>query len=157
MRDRILIRGTLFVALLATACGGGDGPVAARPPPPPPLPPPQDSRIQLIEDQIRVLFAAADVQSAVTRFRALQDDVTAGRSSDAEVKLLDLVDFTLDRFHTGQLLDPAGTAPPTTEEAVADLVEDLFDFVGIPAPVIEPETLREQIAEEILKMTAIYK
>ena len=90
-----------------------------------------------LQSQIIALFpsSAVSLQNAALRhLRNIEKDLESGNVSGAQKKMLGLVDYIYQKFGNGQLLDPNGAAPPTTEQAVCVVVNGLYEFVGLTGP-----------------------
>jgi len=72
--------------------------------------------------------------SAISKLNSIQSALLHNDLELARKKMLTLVDFTLQKFKIGRLLDPNGSRPPTTVEAVCALIDGLYDLVKLPGP-----------------------
>lgn len=82
---------------------------------------------ELIDD----LFKGGLKNAAYTQCGNTKRQLDRGETADAIGKALDLIGFILDHYAGGRLQDPNGSAPPTTEEAVAELINLLLALVGL--------------------------
>lgn len=92
---------------------------------------------QGLQAQLVALFPsnATSLQNAALRhLRNIERDLSGGNVAGAQSKMLSLVDFIFQKFNNGQLLDPNGSAPPTTDQAVCVVVNSLYEFVGLTGP-----------------------
>jgi len=89
-----------------------------------------------IRAQIVALFPAPGPRTAaLAQFDIIARRMAAGLTADAQSKMQDLVAFTVQKLGAQKLLDPNGPNPPTTQGAVLDLINALYAFVGLGAPV----------------------
>lgn len=83
---------------------------------------------------IRPLFPrSADRNAAIAQFNSVVRALTkkpVADSAAARHHALNLIDFTLKKYHAGQLTDRAG--PPTPEERLAAMVNGILCIVGLP-------------------------
>lgn len=85
------------------------------------------------EDLISELFPTPGLSRAASvQLRNIWRDIVRGNDEDALIKARYFMAFTLAKLQNGQLGDPNGAAPPTTAEAVALLLNGVFEFVGVP-------------------------
>lgn len=136
MRKTLAACGLLCVLVAALACERRAGPSAPEGGPDDVgtsashLPGPDASDIEALID---ALFPPPGLRNAArAQFRNIDRQLHRGEVEDARDKMFDLVEFTLAKLENDQLLDPPG--PQTTEEAVAELLNALFQFVGFPDP-----------------------
>ncbi|HKY59451.1 MAG TPA: hypothetical protein VJP59_00425 [Gemmatimonadota bacterium] len=111
---------------LAGGCADDDGPTDPGP----------DLPADLIT-RIEALFP-----EGATREMAF-DRVSAILEQASEELLLDFVVFGSTELEAGRLLDPAGTDPPTTEGALAELFEAVADEAGLEPPPVSEAALAE--------------
>jgi len=89
-----------------------------------------------IRAQIVALFPAPGPRTAaLAQFDIIARRMATGLTADAQSKMQDLVAFTVQKLGAQKLLDPNGPNPPTTQGAVLDLINALYAFVGLGAPV----------------------
>src|SRR2546422_3254468 len=85
-----------------------------------------------IDAMITALFPTGDLlMSAQDFFNNIKTKVNKGDPATlamAPSKTLKFVDFTINNYRRGKLLDPNGGNPPTTQAAVVDLINALFCF-----------------------------
>ena len=85
------------------------------------------------EDLVAGLFPRPGLSRAASvQLRNIWRDVVRGNDEEALIKARYFMAFTLAKLNNGQLNDPNGAAPPTTTEAVALLLNGVFEFVGVP-------------------------
>jgi len=115
------------VALVATlAACSSDGPT-----------PPSDGNgvPAAIQAQIDALFPEGNLrQSATMRVEDVLDQADGGQTALAQSTFVDFVGFGAAQAAAGALLDPNDAAPPTTESALATLVNDVADEAGLAVP-----------------------
>src|SRR3989449_8342361 len=86
-----------------------------------------------INQLLIALFPAGSLlDSARDQLNNIQPLLAQGDLPGAQSTALHLADFTIKGYRAGQLLDPNGTLPLTTREAVVPLFDVLFSFVGLP-------------------------
>ena len=86
-----------------------------------------------LEAGIAALFPGPGlVRAAQAQVRNILRDLERGNDQDALLKARDFRGFALQRYERGQLLDPNGGGAPTTEEALASLLNGIFEAVGVP-------------------------
>ena len=104
-----------------------------------------------IRQQIDALFPPPGLRkSARSQFDNIERQWNRGEVEDARAKVLELIDFTVTNWKEGRLLDPNGSAPPTTERAVITLIASLNRFVGLQAPEISEAAFSEDGAVEVV-------
>ncbi len=84
-----------------------------------------------IQDLIDVLFPGVLRNPTTQQCNNVERQLNSGETDDAIGKVFDLIGFILDHHADGRLNDPNGSAPPTTEEAVAELINLLLALVGL--------------------------
>lgn len=77
------------------------------------------------------LLQTGHEQRARDFFKSLSLRRSAGDLPGARKQVLQLIDYLLLRFEREELEDPNGGDPPTTEEALALLIQRLLEFVGL--------------------------
>jgi len=86
-----------------------------------------------INQLLIALFPAGPLlDSARNQLNNIQPLLAQGDIPGAQSTALQLADFTIKGYRAGQLLDPNGTLPLTTPEAVVQLFDALLSFVGLP-------------------------
>src|SRR2546422_6127503 len=86
-----------------------------------------------INQLLIALFPAGSLlDSARDQLNNIQPLLAQGDLPGAQSTALHLADFTIKGYRAGQLLDPNGTLPLTTREAVVQLFDVLLSFVGLP-------------------------
>lgn len=88
-----------------------------------------------INDRIRELFPQSVTPEAHRLFDQVKSELGDGDLDAARDAAFDLIDLAL----TADLEDPSG--PETTEEALSDLIDLLFTFVGFDAPNLGADDL----------------
>jgi hypothetical protein len=68
----------------------------------------------------------------LTQLRNVGREILRGNTEEALDKARDLAAFARQKFETGRLLDPNGSAPPSTAEALAQFINGLYEFAGLP-------------------------
>src|SRR5438876_1425952 len=117
----------------------------------PPLPT-QSPRADLLSDDalsvghinqlLIALFPAGPLlNSARDQLNDIQPLLAQGDLPGAQSTALHLADFTIKSYRAGQLLDPNGTLPPTTPEAIVQLFDALLSFVGLPPSGLNSDAL----------------
>jgi len=117
----------------------------------PPLPT-QSPRADLLSDDalsvghinqlLIALFPAGPLlNSARDQLNDIQPLLAQGDLPGAQSTALHLADFTIKGYRAGQLLDPNGTLPLTTPEAVVQLFDALLSFVGLPPSGLTSDAL----------------
>lgn len=122
----------LLIGGLAVACHDGRQIVPTQPPSFQ-----TTSDYNSLKAQIIALFPTGSVSlrnAALRHLRNIQSALADGNLPLAQNKMFNLVDYTLQKLHNGQLLDPNGSSPPTTDEAVCLLISGLYEFVSLVAP-----------------------
>jgi hypothetical protein len=134
MRRHLLTTLVLGQALFAAGCTETRQPLATAPNTSltaGPVPSANDIRAQIV-----ALFPPPGLRTAaLSQFDIIARLITAGRTADAQGKMQDLVAFTVQKLGARKLLDPNGSAPPSTQGAVLDLINALYAFVGLESPV----------------------
>ena len=117
----------LLAAALAACSDDGGGPTL-----------PEDVIIPAqIQAQIDALFPAGNLRdSATDRVEDVLERADAGQAAAAQSVYLDFVAFGGSQAAAGTLLDPNGGAPPTIEDALATLTEDVAEEAGLSVPGI---------------------
>jgi hypothetical protein len=86
-----------------------------------------------LRDLILDLFPEPGLQqAALTQLRNVGREILRGNTEEALDKARDLAAFARQKFETGRLLDPNGSAPPSTAEALAQFINGLYEFAGLP-------------------------
>lgn len=123
----------LFFVLAAVAVA------AACEPSPAPTDPGEDQSLQAAaapEGQINqlkdALFPEPEIDEASDLFAAMKSSLAQGDTESARDAMFDMVDLALTLFGEDELLDPEGSL--TTSEALVDLIQVLYQFVGFDAP-----------------------
>src|SRR2546427_7274314 len=81
------------------------------------------------------------LDSARDQLNNIQPLLAQGDIPGAQSQALHLADFTIKGYRAGQLLDPNGTLPLTTPEAVVELFDVLLRFVGLPPSGLTSDAL----------------
>jgi hypothetical protein len=90
-----------------------------------------------IQAQIDALFPSGNLRdSATDQVGDVLERADAGQAAEAQSRFLDFVDFGGTQAAAGALLDPNGASPPTTDAALATLVDDVADEAGLTVPAI---------------------
>src|SRR5688572_7126117 len=84
-----------------------------------------------IEAMIAALFKTGHKTDATKRFRTAIRHLNAGNTSLAQKTILGLIAWTLQKNEEGQLRNPNGNAPPTKNEALAELLNAWLEFFGL--------------------------
>ena len=100
-----------------------------------PTPPDGGSIPAEIQAQIDALFPSGNLRdSATDQVGDVLERADAGQAAVAQSLFLDFVDFGGAQAAAGALLDPNGASPPTTEDALATLADDVADEAGLSVP-----------------------
>jgi len=95
-----------------------------------------------INQLLIALFPAGPLlDSARDQLNNIQPLLAQGDLPGAQSTALHLADFTIKGYRAGQLLDPNGTLPLTTPEAVVQLFDALLSFVGLPPSGLSSDAL----------------
>ena len=95
-----------------------------------------------INQLLIALFPAGPLlDSARDQLNNIQPLLAQGDLPGAQSTALHLADFTIKGYRAGQLLDPNGTLPLTTPEAVVQLFDALLSFVGLPRSGLTSDAL----------------
>src|SRR5437879_9397812 len=95
-----------------------------------------------INQLLIALFPAGPLLDAARdQLNDIQPLLAQGDLPGAQSTALHLADFTIKAYHAGQLLDPNGTLPLTTPEAVVQLFDVLLNFVGLPPSGLTSDAL----------------
>ena len=130
-----------LVAALA-ACSSDDG--GPTPPDDPIVP-------AAIQAQIDALFPTGNLNdSATSQVEDVLESADAGQTAQAQSAFVGFVAFGATQANADALLDPGGAAPPTTEDALADLADDVADEAGLTIPPIPAEAFGETGAAAVL-------
>ncbi|HET6361544.1 MAG TPA: hypothetical protein VFH11_05750 [Gemmatimonadota bacterium] len=131
----------LVTALAACSSDGGNGPI-----------PPEDSIIPAaIQAQIDALFPTGNLnESATIHVEDVLESADAGQTAVAQSAFVGFVAFSADQAEAGTLLDPNGAAPPTIEDALVNLADDVADEAGLAIPPIPDEAFGESGALAVL-------
>src|SRR2546425_4732995 len=81
------------------------------------------------------------LDAARAQLNNIQPLLSHGDLAGAQSTALHLADFTIKTYRAGQLLDPNGTLPPTTPEAIVQLFDALRSFVGLPPSGLTADAL----------------
>ncbi|MGH7557148.1 MAG: hypothetical protein ACREMD_05105 [Gemmatimonadota bacterium] len=84
-----------------------------------------------ISDRIASLFPGGLENAATQQCNNVERKLSKGDLDDAILKTFNLIDFAVKHYENGKLEDPAGGDPPTTEEALTELLNALLVFVGL--------------------------
>jgi alpha-tubulin suppressor-like RCC1 family protein len=88
-----------------------------------------------INGLINSLHAPQDQGPVFSDFARIKAQLASGRTSDAQTSIVAFVKDVLSAFAAGDLEDPNGAAPPSTSDALAQLVNSVAQFGGLPAPI----------------------
>lgn len=126
-RHRSFARLAVVALIAALAACSSDGPT-----------PPGDPGVPAaIQAQIDALFPEGNLRASATmRVEDILEQADAGQTATAQSTFLDFVAFGGAQAAAGALLDPNGAAPPTIEDALATLVNDVSDEAGLSVPAI---------------------
>jgi len=95
-----------------------------------------------INQLLIALFPAGSLlDSARNQLNNIQPLLAQGDLPGAQSTALQLADFTIKGYRAGQLLDPNGTLPLTTPEAVVQLFDALLSLVGLPPSGLTSDAL----------------
>lgn len=130
MRRHFLTRLLVAGALLALACTGDRNPLPTQPPSAALLPPSAAIQAQ-IEKLIAALFPPRLLQQAKTQFAGIKALIAQGKTAASGEKMFALVDFALKKYGNHEL---RGDQSATAKANLRDLVNLLFQFVGLAAP-----------------------
>lgn len=100
-----------------------------------------------IQQLLTALFPAGEQGEAKSLFAAIKAATDRDDQAAAEAGVRELVNLALEALAEGSLRDPGGAAPPTTLEALEELVDLLFAFVGQTPPTLDL-TLVQQLQGE---------
>lgn len=130
-----------FLAAALAACSSDSGPT-----------PPEDFVVPAaIQAQIDALFPSGNLNdSATTQVEEVLERADAGQAAQAQSAFVDFVAFGATQAGAGALLDPNGSAAPTTEDALATLDEDVADEAGLTVPAIPSGAFTEDGAAAVL-------
>jgi len=132
MRRAFLTSAIVVGGLFAAACSDQRAPLPTQPPASAAVTTQCPSATQ-IEARITALFPPKDLlASARDMWNNVQVKVKNNDFAGARKKALMLIDFTLKNYYRGKLLDPHGADPPTTQQAVVELIDGVLCFVGLP-------------------------
>src|SRR2546425_8566280 len=81
------------------------------------------------------------LDAARDQLNNIQPLLSHGDLAGAQSTALHLADFTIKGYRAGELLDPNGTLPPTTPEAIVQLFDALLSFVGLPPSGLTADAL----------------
>ena len=132
----------LALATALAACSSdGNGPT-----------PPEDSiSPAAILAQIDALFPSGNLNdSATSQIEDVLESADAGQTAQAQSAFVGFVAFSADQAEAGTLLDPNGAAPPTIEDALVNLADDVVDEAGLSIPPIPDEAFGESGAVAVL-------
>ncbi len=138
---RVCVAVWLGIVSGIAACSSDNGPT-----------PPEDLVIPAaIQAQIDALFPSGNLNdSATTQVEDVLESADAGQTAQAQSAFVDFVAFGATQAGAGALLDPNGAAAPTTEDALADLSDDVADEAGLTVPPIPAGAFGESGAAEVL-------
>ena len=108
----LMVGTAAFLFLGVVACSSDDGPT-----------PPDGSIVPAaIQAQIDALFPAGNLNdSATDQIEEVLERADAGETAQAQTAFVGFVAFGAEQAGSGTLLDPGDAAPPTIEDALADL------------------------------------
>ncbi len=129
-----------FAAALA-ACSSDDGPT-----------PPDGSIVPAaIQAQIDALFPAGNLNdSATSQVEDVLESADAGQTAQAQSAFVGFVAFGAEQAGSGTLLDPDDADPPTIEDALANLSDEVADEAGLTVPPIPAAAFGETGAAAVL-------
>ena len=123
---------TSGLVLGALACGE---PTPTRPSQTPAAAAPQAAPEAQINGLINALFAPRDQGDFFRAFARIKSQIASGRTTDAQASIVAFVQLLLTAKQGGVLQDPNGAKPPTTADALRDLVNSVSQFGGLPPPL----------------------
>ena len=131
----------LALAAVLAACSSDGGPT-----------PPDDQIVPAaIQAPIDALFPTGNLNdSATSQVEDVRESADAGQTAQAQSAFLGFVAFGATQANADALLDPGGAAPPTTEDALADLADDVADEAGLTGPPIPAAAFGETGAAAVL-------
>ncbi len=90
-------------------------------------------------DSARILIQALVTQTGGTQLAAqvgvIEAELLAGNTQAAQDEALSIINSVLAFHRQGTLSDPNGPLPPTIDDAVVDLIDQLYTLAGITAPL----------------------
>ena len=134
-RRRLHVLAVLMSAVFA-ACG--DPTSSSRPLPVAPSAPRALDQAALeaqINNLINSLYAPTDQGASFSAFARIKAQVASGRTATAEASVIAFVRDALAAYKSGQLQDPNGDQPPSTADALRDLVNSVSEFGGLAPPI----------------------
>jgi hypothetical protein len=135
--------GVAFLALAAALACSSDGGG--------PTPPDGTVVPAAIQAQIDALFPTGNLNdSATSQVEDVLESADAGQTAPAQSAFVGFVAFSADQAEAGTLLDPNGAAPPTIEDALVNLADDVADEAGLTIPPIPDEAFGESGAVAVL-------
>jgi alpha-tubulin suppressor-like RCC1 family protein len=84
---------------------------------------------------INALYTPSSQGAAFASFARIKAAVASGRTGDAQQSIITFVRDALAAFNTGQLQDPNGNQPPSTVDALRDLLNSVSTFGGLAPPI----------------------
>jgi hypothetical protein len=98
--------------------------------------------LQVLQDQVDALFPSGGLRTAASaHLTNITNDLDKGKTDNARKKAFELINFMRQKQKGGQLLDPNGTAAPTTGEAADALASSLFLYVGLTPAGTPPSAI----------------
>lgn len=89
--------------------------------------------------QIRALYNGhPDEAVALDMFEVLVRFIPIGTPQAVQNEALTFIDFVLTSNQAGNLVDPNGSAPPTLQQALSQLIADVYLLAGVSAPPPPP-------------------
>lgn len=131
MRRTLALFSTVLVAVSVASCADDSANPLLQPDDPLFRPSENASGIAQIQVRINELFPQPERRDALHTFAQIKNAVATGDLDGARTMARSLIEFALDT----DLRDPKG--PETTDEALARLTEELFNFVGLNVAVAE--------------------
>src|ERR1044071_5709538 len=87
-----------------------------------------------INGLINALYAPKDQGSVHKEFAQIKAQIASGRTADAQTSIVTFFSHLLADSKNGVLQDPNGAQPPTTADALANLLKSVSTFGGIATP-----------------------
>src|SRR5688572_22706687 len=88
-----------------------------------------------INGLINALYLPTEQGAVMQQFARIKAQLASRRTDDAEASIVTFVQMVLADEAAGDLEDPNGAQPPSTEEALASLVNAVAQFGGLPSPI----------------------
>jgi alpha-tubulin suppressor-like RCC1 family protein len=88
-----------------------------------------------ISTLINALYASKDQGRVFARFAQVKADLSAGRTDAATADIVAFFRTSLADLNAGVLLDPNGSQPPATADALRDLLNSVAELGGLGSPL----------------------